>query len=151
MHILLISEASARKLGSQIPHGGKWFSLPADKKKRTHSHGTRMSNLINSAKVAQKWSRQRTPGKPLQTMEKLLHWMREGESEVWEFVPCGAKLTICVQCAKKISSAKTKPKPKSRWSIWETDDCLVWSIFPGTFGRFGSLATPPDSTSRALA
>jgi len=39
MHILLISEVSERKLGSQIPFGGKWFSPPSSthQKKKTHT------------------------------------------------------------------------------------------------------------------
>jgi len=121
--------------------------LPTPSKKSTHE--TWMSNLINSAKVAQKWSRAEKPllKTPLDNGKVVLG--KKGIRGRWSgnFVPCGAKLTICVQCAKKISRTKTKTKmgQTERPTVW------VWSIFPGTFGRFGSLATPPDSSWRALA
>jgi len=71
-----------------------------------------MSNLINSAKVAQKWSRAEKPllKTPLDNGKVVLG--KKGKWGRWSgnFVPCGAKLTICVQCAKKISRAKTKTK-----------------------------------------
>lgn len=112
MHILLISsEVSERKLGSQIPFGGKWLPSPYP-----FTHETWMSNLINSAKVAKKETKRdpRTPsdnGKVLRA--RVGRKTKPKSGAVWEFCTLWRQINnMRTMCEKKIA----EPRPDPRWN-----------------------------------